>query len=282
MRNIFFKMKCLLDKYILHDRTKMLFLFSMFFLITTNVLLFYNFDFTKNNYLLFGANTGKMMETFSFSSLHDGSEYPLFVLFLQPIFFLLKGFVFSDALALILLFALASSFSVIYIYKIFLLWRVKPSIATLFSFLFLFSFSNYIGTMGAGVFTFATLFFILFCYFLLKKIKKNDFNKYSYFILVLLATVTLVFSFFHFFIICILLLVLCILKKVNLQHFIGILFASIIIALGFNLVQKMVWHHSPFLWESFFSTIKNSAFDSKLNIDSFISFFKNFSFSSIM
>jgi len=114
MPKLITKLKNLTSK----DLEKIIFIFSMLFFVTIGTLLTYNFDFTNNYNLLFDSDTSRVIkDAIDFSANHDRlSVHPLFILFVEPTIFILRGLVHNNMLALVILSAIVSSLSVTFIF----------------------------------------------------------------------------------------------------------------------------------------------------------------------
>lgn len=250
------------------DIEKIFFIFSMLFFVTIGVLLTYNFDFTDNFNLLFDSDTSRVIgDAIEHAASHDRlSVHPLFVIFVQPVSFLIKGIVLNKMLALVILSALVSSISVIYIFKILNLYNDNKKINILLTLIYMFSFSNFIYTAGVEIYNIATLFLIILWYYFIVKTKENKFTLSSYIILTLLGVLSFAFTLTNYIVFLIIIFILFISKKVKLRFLVGIVLASLILSVGFNCAQKLIWHNTPLVWKTSVGGEKASFGENKIGL----------------
>ena len=99
---------------------KYLFIFSLIITSFLGLVLFYNFEFNKNLNLLFDSDSARVIGDASsyFFKHYRSSVHPLFVLIVQPLCYLLNGLTIDRIISLIILSSLATSTTVLFIYKI--------------------------------------------------------------------------------------------------------------------------------------------------------------------
>ena len=114
------KIKNEINKILPKKTETVLFLFAFLFLVFITVLLVYNYAIDKNYNLLFDSDTARVIgdATIINTEHYRLSVHPLFVLFTQPIVFLIQGIVLNKNIAISILSALVSGLSTLYIYKI--------------------------------------------------------------------------------------------------------------------------------------------------------------------
>ena len=247
-------------------------LFAFFFLVFITILLIYNYAIDKNYNLLFDSDTARVIgDATTINADHYRlSVHPLFVLFTQPIVFIIKGIVLNKNVAISILSALVSALSVLYIYKI--LNEVNKNNKKgniIVSLIYLFSFSNMIFTAGIETYNFAALFLIMMWYYFVKK--KDEYNKYSYIILIAFGILSFAFTLTNCIIFLVLLFILLISKKVKLRYLICVGLITLLSVVSLNIFQKVVWNNTPLLWKT--NTMEEGNSYSEKNIS--ISNFKN-------
>jgi len=234
---------------------KILFIVSLILCLFLGVILSYNYDFTNSYNLLFDSDTGRVIRDAT-EIIADHSRlnvHPLYTLLVQPIVLLLSGLTLNKMISLIIVSSLVSSFTVLYLYKIFSLYTKNNYIKLFLSLSYLFTTSNLIFTSGIEVYNAATLFLVILWYYVLKKYNENSFNKYSYFIITILGVLSLAFTITNYFIFLIIIGVLFLLKKIKLKNAIIIVLSSILLLTGLNIVQKIVWHNTPLFFSGLVS-----------------------------
>ena len=246
--------------------SKLLFIVSLFFSLLIGILLSYNLDFTSNYNLLFESDTSRVIWDISeFIGPHyRASVHPLFVLFMQPIYFFIKTIVVNKMLTIIVLSSIASSLSVVFIYKILSLFTDNIKLKIVVSLCYLFSFSNYVFTASIEVYNFATLFLIILWYFFIKKYKENNFDRKFYIIIVLLGIASIGFTITNFVIFLIVLFILLITKKVKFYKIIGIALMVIISTIYLSYAQYLIWPETPFILKNDL-TKENTYIDYNIN-----------------
>lgn len=263
-QKISLKLKSLKEK----DIEKLLFIFSMFFYIIIGIMLVYNFDFTSNYNLLFDSDTRRVIgDATEISRSHNRLlVHPLFVMLVQPVVFLLQGIVLNRMLALIIISALVSSISTVYIYKILNLFTKNKKTNLILTLIYIFSFSNYIYTAGTEIYNLATLFLIILWYYLIKTMKEKVFTKYTYIIFTILGALTFAFTITNYVVFLIAIFVLLISKKQKLKNLVGIVLASILLSIGLNYAQNLIWHNTPLIWKLNVSAEKSSYSNNKIEL----------------
>lgn len=222
---------------------------SMFFLTLLGVFLNYNYNLFDNYNLLFDSDTGRVMldSTIIAASHYRLDVHPLFVIIIQPLVFLIKGLVVNRILAIIILSALASSLTVVYIYRILKLVGLKEKTSILLSLLYLFSFSNIIFTSGIETYNFAAFFLVLLWYYFIKN-KDNEFDNKKYLLLGILGVLSFSMTITNYIVFLIICFVLWIFKKVKLKKLIIMGIGTIVVLLGLNVGQRLIWNNTPVIW----------------------------------
>lgn len=236
-----------------------LFCFSFLFFVFIGVLLTYNFDIAGNYNLLFDSDSSRVIGDITgiFYDHYRLKVHPLFLILVQPIYFILKGFFINNMLSLVFLSSIVSSLTVVLIYKILRLYSENKKICVLISLCYLFSFSNYVFTAGIEVYNFAVLFLVLSWYYALKKINQNNFSIFSNIIFSILGVLSLSFTITNGVVFLILLFALLVLKKIKFRNFVFVLLLTTAIFSIGVLFQNIVWHNTPVLNGDNFSEEKN-------------------------
>lgn len=236
-----------INKYTENQIKTFLFASSCIFTLLITLLITYSFDFSKNFNLLFDSDSSRVIGDMTniYYDHYRLNVHPLFVLFVQPIVFILKGIVQNDILSIVILSSLVSSISVVFIYNILNLFSNSRTINVLLSYCYLFSFSNIVFTSGIEIYNLATLFLIILWYYTLKRLKENNFNKYSYIVLIILGLLSLSFTITNFIVFLIIMFMLWISKKIKLKNIIIITLISISLLFILSTLQFLVWHNTP-------------------------------------
>ena len=152
---------------------KYLFIFSLIITSFLGLILFYNFEFNKNLNLLFDSDSARVIGDASsyFFKHYRSSVHPLFLLIVQPLCYLLNGITMDRMISLVILSSLATSTTVLFIYKILNMIKYNPKQNIIISLIYLFSFGNIVFTSGLEVYNFAVLFIVLLWYYYI--IKRN-------------------------------------------------------------------------------------------------------------
>ena len=260
-----------------------LFLFAFLFLAFVTVLLAYNYAIDQNYNLLFGSDTARVIgdATTIDANHYRLSVHPLFVLFVQPIVFILKGIVLNKNIAISILSALVSALSTLYIYKILNKINNKNKKTNIIiALIYLFSFSNIIFTAGIETYNFAALFLIMMWYYFINK--NDEYNKYSYIILIVFGILSFAFTITNCIIFLILLFILLISKKVKIKNLIIIGLISVVGVLSLNVFQKVVWNNTPLLWKTNAVAEGNSYSEKKLSFTNFKNLIREDYFDSLI
>lgn len=255
----------------LNNKEKTIFITSLIIMLFLGVTLTYNFDFKNNYNLLFDSDTSRVInDATEYLANHDRvNVHPLFVLLIQPLVYLLSGLVMNKTLSIIIISSLVTSISTLYIYKILNLFNKDNKINIILSMVYLFSFSNIIFTSGIETYNFAALFLILLWYYYLKKQKETTIDKYSLTILIILGLMNLSFTITNFVVYLIVLFILWISKKINLKQAIVVTIIPLILLVGLNIFQKVVWHNTPLIYKTSVIQEKNDYSSTVINKDTF-------------
>lgn len=242
----------------LNNKEKTIFISSLIIMLILGITLTYNFDFKNNYNLLFDSDTSRVInDATEYLANHDRiNVHPLFVLLVQPIVYLISGIIMNKTLSIIIISSLVSAISTLYIYKILNLINKEEKINILLSLIYLFSFSNIIFTSGIETYNFAALFLIILYYYFIKK-NKEKIDKKSLIILIILGLMNLSFTITNFMVYLIVLFVLWITKKVNLKQAIVVTIIPLILLLGLNVTQKLIWHNTPLIYKTSIVQEKN-------------------------
>lgn len=244
-----------------------LFIGSMFFLVLLGFLLNYNYLLYENYNLMFDFDTGRI---FLDATVVNAEHYrldvhPLFVIIIQPLVLLIKGLVLNPSIAIIFLSSLASSLTVVFLYKIFKLSKLNEKMSIVLSLFYLFSFANIIFTSAIETYNFAAFFLVLLWYFFLKKGPEKEFDDKSYIILGILGVLSFSMTITNYIIFLIVCFVLWVFKKVKFYKLILVGILTVITLVTFNVGQRMIWNNTEVLWNM--NTSKEVGDYSKKTID---------------
>ncbi|MBQ3307524.1 MAG: glycosyltransferase family 39 protein, partial [Bacilli bacterium] len=225
-----------------------LFIGSFLFLVLIGLMISYNYEIKDNYNLLFDSDTARVIKdaTEIGGEHYRVSVHPLFILFVQPICFLLSGITLNKMIAIILLSSFVSSLSVVFLYKILNRIQKNQNLSLIISLIYLFSFSNIIFTAGIETYNFASLFLILLWYYFI--LKEKELDKTSYILLVLLGITSFAFTITNIIIFGIILLLLLMNKKITLKNAILVGITVILSVFVLNIGQKLIWNNTPFFW----------------------------------
>ena len=271
-----------IKKYLISNPEKVLFIFSFIYLLIMGLLLSYNYNIKDNYNLIFDSDTARVIIDSTVIGLdhYRVNVHPLFILLIQPLCFILNGIVLNKMLSIIILSALTSSLSVLFIYKI--LDKVNKDNKTniLLSLIYLFSFSNIIFTASIETYNFAALFLIILWYYFISKTDK--FTIYSYIILIILGILSFSFTLTNICIFFIVLFLLFINKKVNLKNSIIVCILVLISVVGLNITQKLVWNNTPFFWKVNVNEETTNYTEKKISLTNIKNVVKNDYYNSII
>lgn len=232
-------------------KIKILFSLFLLFYITLGVQLSYNYDFTKIYNFLFDADTARVISDMSdiFGNHYRLSVHPLFVLFTEPIYFIVSGITQDKMLALVFISSVVSALSVVMVYKIISLFSRDETINLLLSVCYGLTFSNIIFTIGIELYNIATLFLLLLWYFIAKKLNQA-WSKTDYLMFITLGVLTLSITITNSVIFLIACFILLISKTMNLKKLVLINISVGICFMILDIFQKLIWHNTPLLFGS--------------------------------
>lgn len=241
-----------LKKLIKNQDTRAMFLVALAFYLFLGIVLSYNFDFLKNFNLLFDSDTSRVISDISeiFADHYRLNVHPLFVIIIQPIYFIVKGIFIDKIISIIIMSSVSSALTVTFIYKILNLFNKDKRINLLISLCYMTTFSNYIFTAGVELYTYATLFLTLMWYYIIKKFKNDKFDRYSYIILTLLGVLSASITITNFIVFLIIIFILFISKKVKIKKLIAITIVTVLITVILNCIQGVIWHNTPLFLSS--------------------------------
>lgn len=230
--------------------SKLLFWFFLVFYLMLGIQLTFNYNISKSIDLLFDSDTRRVIYDMTeiFEDHFRVLVHPLAVIIIQPIFYIVNGITHDKMLALILMSSVVSAISVMMIYKLVSLLSDNGKLNLLLAMCYGFCFSNFIFTAGIELYNIATLFLILFWYFVIKKIK-SEWEKSDFTILIALGILSLAITITNYIVFLIGCLTLLISKKISFKK---LLLANIIVIALFLLfcgVQKCIWRNVPFVTE---------------------------------
>lgn len=247
------KIKDYVDK----NLDKILFIFSLMYMLFVGMLLTYNYDFSNDLNLIFGMDTKRVITDITqiYANHYRADVHPLFILFVQPIYMIINGIVLNKQLAIIIITSFVSSLSVLLINKILNNSGKNKKINIIISLIYLFSFSNIIFTATPETYNFSALSLLLLWYYYIHK--KDKYNKYSNIILIVLGILSFSFTITNVSIFCIVLLLLLIEKKINIKKAIKICVLITIAATVLNVGQKIIWNNTPLYFKTSIKSEKN-------------------------
>lgn len=231
--------------YIKNNPEKILFIFSVIYLLMLGIILTYNYNIKDNINLIFDSDTKRIVQDMTEI---DGFHYrlnvhPLFMLIVQPIYFIVNAFVHSKSLSIVIIISFVSSLTVLFLYKTLSKIEKDNKFNIIVSLIYLFSFSNIIFTASPETYNFSALFLLILWYYFIGK--NTKYNLLSKIILVVLGIFCFAFTITNIFIFIIVLLLLLIDKKLNIKNTIIIFITVIISVTCLNLGQKLIWNHAP-------------------------------------
>lgn len=231
---------------------KYIFIFTFFISIVMGIIITYNYNFKASFNLLFDSDTGRVIgDASEIIANHSRlNVHPLYTLIIQPIVLLLSGITHNKILSIIIISALTSSLSVVYIYKILSLFNHNKIIKIIVSLCYYFAFSNLVFTIGIETYNVASFFLILLWYFTIKKLKDKKITAQSYILFAFLGLLSISITITNFIIFLINMFILFIFKKLKLKYIITTVCFSLLTLVILTCFQKMVWHTTPLIWES--------------------------------
>ncbi|MBP3841470.1 MAG: haloacid dehalogenase-like hydrolase [Bacilli bacterium] len=246
---------------------KLLFIFSLLFCFIMGLLISYNYNIKDNLNLLFDSDVKRVYgdAAMYFESHYRTIVHPLFVILIQPIISVLTGFTKNNIISYITISSVATSISVLYIYKILNKIKKDNKQNIILSLIYLFSFANIIFTSIMEVYNIAALFLIITWYYYINR--RDSLNsKYSYAFLIILGALNTGITITNVVIYFIILGVLFISKKMKFKNIIKVIMLTGILVVLLNGVQHLFWRSSPFILNN---TIKEEKqYAQRINIDS--------------
>lgn len=231
---------------------KYIFIFSMFLCLFIGVLLSYNYDVTTNYNLLFDSDTARVIsDATEIISTHNRlNVHPLYMILIQPIALLLQGITINKMLSLIIISSIATSTTIVFIYKILSIYTNNNTLKIGISLSYLLSFSNIIFTSQIEIYNIAVLFLVIMWYYFITKMEKKNNSIYVYFIMTILGVLSAAFTITNYLIFLIIMGMMFLFKKIDFKKLFLIVTFSFIILLGLNFVQKVIWHNPPTIIQS--------------------------------
>ena len=246
---------------------KLLSIFSLFFCFIMGLLISYNYNIKDNLNLLFDSDVKRVYgdAAMYFESHYRTIVHPLFVILIQPIISVLTGFTKNNIISYITISSVATSISVLYIYKILNKIKKDNKQNIILSLIYLFSFANIIFTSIMEVYNIAALFLIITWYYYINR--RDSLNsKYSYAFLIILGALNTGITITNVVIYFIILGVLFISKKMKFKNIIKVIMLTGILVVLLNGLQHLFWRSSPFILNN---TIKEEKqYAQRINIDS--------------
>lgn len=223
-----------------------IFCFSMFIFLILGILLSYSFDFTDNINLLFQSDTKRVIwDVSTFVANHYRiSVHPLFLIIMQPLYFIVNLIITNKMLTIIFLASLASSITIVFIYKILSLFSNNTLTKILITMCYAFSFGSIVFTSGIEVYNFAALFLVILFYYFIKEIKDKN---VSNIIFIILGIFSAAFTITNFIVFLIIIFVLVISKHRTIKGGLYIILFSLFLVIDFNFIQTVIWPDTPFI-----------------------------------
>lgn len=224
------------------------------------------FDFSNCYDLIFDSDTARVIQdiTDPLKNHYRINVHPLFVLLMQPIYFILKAIFLSKPCTLVMLSSLVSSISVYFIYKFLSIYNTNTVKKVLITIIFILSFSNIIFTSTIELYNISALFLILLWYFVALKLNSNEkITKYDYIILGILGLMNMSIIVTNFIVYIIAIFILFISKKFTFSK---ISITTILVGvslIGLSYFQNIVWHNTPIITNAYYeySYEKNYIYD---------------------
>ena len=202
----------------IEKKEKLIFNFFLIFYLVLGIQLTFNYNFINTMNLLFDADTARVINDISTILINHYrlSVHPLFVIIMQPIYFIIKGITQNKMLALVIISSIVSALSVAIVYKIISLYCNKEKINILLSMCYGFTFASFMFTGGIEVYNISALALLFLWYFIAKKLK-GEWKKGDLFILSFLGLLSLSIVITNYVVFLIGCLVLLISKKVDFK-----------------------------------------------------------------
>ncbi len=227
--------------------TRIVFFSSLMFYMVLGLFLSYNYDFSNNNNLLFEADSKRVITdmTTIFASHYRIKVHPLFILLVQPVYFLVKGIVLDKMLACIVISSVVTSLSASFLYLIMTSFSQDKKLPLCLTACYVFSFSNIVFTAGIEVFNIAAFFLLLLWYYVIKKRDEEQLSYKSIVILMILGVLSYSVTITNLIIFWIVLFYLFISKKASLNTTLFMCIAVIVFSGFLGKAQKYVWPNIP-------------------------------------
>lgn len=255
------------------DKSNKFFFFFLFFYFILGCIISYQDTVESNIY--FGADNyrafGDLTQVFWWNHYRI-KVHPLFLLFTQPITFLINGIVQNTRLSVIILQSLCGSFFVKTFFKMLLDLHLNATVIKYFSFILGFSFSFIIFTSTPETFIFTGLSSILFFYYLVTKKGCTDFySKKNVIILILFSTLLtgMVITNYVLFLVGIA-VSLFFYNRNNTLYKLSFIFRLAVLSFLFILflscLQKIVWNNCPIFISSLLDGLLGKGYEETLYI----------------
>ena len=233
-----------------------IFIISFFFFLTLGLILSYTFDFSNNYNLIFEADTYRVINDISIFIIDHSriSVHPLFLIIVQPIYYMIYALTFNRIISIIIISTIASSISIVYIYKILSIFSKNIFTKIIIVLIYSFSLTNIVFTSCIELYNYATLFLIILFYYFIKKIKNKNIKD---FIFPIIGLFTFGFTITNFIIFLIIIFILFISKRLSFLKSFKIVFITLSIALVLNIIQSIIWPYTPNIFNSKISNEKS-------------------------
>ncbi len=227
-----------------------LFLTFFSFYILLGIFLSVNTYVRSNMDLLFGTDTLRVGLDMSdiYYDHYRTRVHPLFVLFTQPLVFLINGITHNLFISMNILLSFAGALCVTLIYIICKKFEHNNKFSIIISIIFGFSFSNMIFSSSTEVYIFAMLFLMLLWIVVINILKRDFFTRNDFIYLVLLSIMCLGITITNYIVFLIACFILLISKKVKLKEIVLINIISIVILIFLSFFQNAVWHNTAVIY----------------------------------
>lgn len=261
----------------LFDKKIIFYILVFCFYIFIGVLLSFEKNYTD---FFFGADNARVFGDITNAlELHYRIKvHPLFVLFIEPIFYLLNIFLRNKMLSVIVIESLAGTSMVYFFDKILTNLKIKNNIKNVFVLIFVFSFSMMIFSIVPETFIFGGLGLISY-YFFLSYIntKKGELSKKERYLLILFGIINFGITITNFGLYILGLIYILLSKyKINkaIKEFIKINIFNLIFIIILNIFQRIIWSTCPLFWSSIIEGLNGNGYEEVLYMDFNISISK--------
>lgn len=162
-----------------NSKNKLFYIFILFFSIFFLLGMYFVTNITFEENMLLGADNHRALGDFTkFNYYHYRvSVHPIYVLLIQPLTSILTGFTQNPNVSLLLLESLLGALNIVLLSNIMEMTSISPSINTLLTILYGFSFSMLIFSSIPETFVFSSFFLLLFWYYSLLITDEKNIDK---------------------------------------------------------------------------------------------------------